>query len=352
MRVAIVGGGIAGVSAAAALAEGGAQVTLFEAEEALGYHASGRSSATYAETYGNATIRALNRVSRRYLDSAGLLTPRGIMLVALADEEDAFERDLDDMDLTEIAPADAQARVPILAPGIVRAATHDSALDIDTHGMLMGLARKARQHGAEIITGTAVETVRAGWIVETRQGAFEADVVINAAGAWADRIAALAGVAPIGLQPYRRSMARMPAPGGHDVRDWPMLFGPGESWYAKPDAGGWIVSPADEDPAEPMDAWADDMVLAEGIARYETHVTEPVLRIETNWAGLRSFAPDRTLVIGAAPGSPGFFWLAGQGGYGIQTAPAAAAHLAHLVMASAPVVDEKNARDLSPDRFE
>ena len=130
-----------------------------------------------------------------------------------------------------------------------------------------------------------------------------------------------------------------------------MLFGPGEDWYAKPDAGGWIVSPAEEDPVEPMDAWADDMVLAEGLARYERHVTEPVTRVETNWAGLRTFAPDRSLVVGAEPGAPGFFWLAGQGGYGFQTAPAAADLLAALVTGGDPEVPGEVVTALSPARF-
>jgi len=146
-------------------------------------------------------------------------------------------------------------------------------------------------------------------------------------------------------------MAQIPAPGGQDVSDWPLLFGPGESWYAKPDAGRLIVSPADEDPVEPMDAWADDMVLAEGIARYERHVTEPVTRVENNWAGLRTFAPDRALVIGEASDAPGFFWLAGQGGYGFQSSLGAAAHLVALVTGRRPDLDDGVTAALSPARF-
>ena len=146
-------------------------------------------------------------------------------------------------------------------------------------------------------------------------------------------------------------MARLPAPGGHDLRGWPMLLGVGESWYAKPDAGGWIVSPADADPVSPMDAWADDMVLAEGLARYEAHVSVPVTRVETSWAGLRTFAPDQTLVIGEEPGVPGFFWLAGQGGYGFQTCVAAAAHLAAMVGHADPPLGGEVAAALAPARF-
>jgi glycine/D-amino acid oxidase-like deaminating enzyme len=179
----------------------------------------------------------------------------------------------------------------------------------------------------------------------------EGRILVDAAGAWADRIAAMAGIAPLGLTPLRRSMARIPAPGGRDVSAWPMIFGAGESWYAKPDAGKLIVSPAEEDPAEPHDAWADDMVLAEGLARYEARVTEPVTRVETSWAGLRTFAPDRCLVLGPDPLDPAFVWCAGQGGYGFQTSPAASALVAALVAGTAPDLPPEVVAALAPDRF-
>ena len=350
-KVAIIGGGIAGVSAAAALADAGCEVTLFEAEAALGYHASGRSAAMFVENYGNAAVRALNRATYPGLEAAGVLSPRGVMMVALEAEEARFEADLEEMGLAEIPPAEARARIPILSPEIRRAAQSEAAQEIDTHGLLMAEAARARAKGARIVTGARVENVVPGWRVTAGGETVEADIVVNAAGAWADRIAAMASVKPVGLQPYRRSVARLPAPGGHDVSGWPLLFGPGESWYAKPDAGCLIVSPADEDPVEPMDAWADDMVLAEGIARYEAHVTEPVTRVEGNWAGLRTFAPDRALVIGEAPGAPGFFWLAGQGGYGFQTSLGAAAHLAALVAGRDSALPSEVATALSPARF-
>jgi glycine/D-amino acid oxidase-like deaminating enzyme len=146
-------------------------------------------------------------------------------------------------------------------------------------------------------------------------------------------------------------MARIPAPGGHDVSRWPMLFGPGETWYAKPDAGALLVSPAEEDATEPHDAWPEDMVLAEGIARYEAHVTEPVTRLLASWAGLRSFAPDRVLVIGRDARDAAFLWCAGQGGYGFQTSAAAAAHLADVVADRPPAIGADVARALDPARF-
>jgi len=150
----------------------------------------------------------------------------------------------------------------------------------------------------------------------------------------------------------RRSVARIPAPGGMDVSGWPMLLGAGETWYAKADAGQLIVSPAEEDPvAEPHDAWPEDMVLAEGIARYQRFATEEVTRLTASWAGLRSFAPDRLLVLGPDPVDPAFVWSAGQGGYGFQTAPAASRLVADLVAGRAPVLEPATVAALSPERF-
>jgi glycine/D-amino acid oxidase-like deaminating enzyme len=187
--------------------------------------------------------------------------------------------------------------------------------------------------------------------VTTTAGTFEGRVLVNAGGAWVDQIAQMASVQPLGFTPYRRSMARIPAPGGHDVSGWPMMFGVGELWYAKPDAGALIVSPAEEDPAEPHDAWADDMVLAEGLARYEEFVTEPVTRLISNWAGLRTFAPDRVLVIGPDKHDPSFFWLAGQGGYGFQSSPAASQLAADLIGGRAGQLGTDLVASLSPARF-
>ncbi len=161
----------------------------------------------------------------------------------------------------------------------------------------------------------------------------------------------MAGVRPLGFTPYRRSMARIPAPGGHDVSKWPMMFGPGEDWYAKPDAGALIVSPAEEDLMEPHDAWADDMVLAEGLARYEAMVTEPVTRVMSNWAGLRTFAPDRVLVIGRDLREPSFFWLAGQGGYGFQSSAGASQLAADLILGRTPEIAASLVAALDPARF-
>jgi glycine/D-amino acid oxidase-like deaminating enzyme len=350
----VIGGGIAGVSVAARLAPHGT-VTLLEAEEALGYHASGRSAALYEASYGRPTTLALNEASRTFFLDGGYLSPRGLMIVATADDTAAFEDDLATMGLPEIGLDEALARVPILRRDrLARAAYHDDAWDVDTDRLIQDFARTVRAQGGAVLTGRRVEAItRDGgvWRVRAGREVFEAPVLVNAAGAWADRIAAMAGVAPLGLQPYRRSMARIPAPGGHDLRGWPMFFGPGETWYAKPDAGKLLVSPAEEHPMEPFDAWPDDMVLAEGLARYEAMVTEPVTRLETSWAGLRTFAPDRSLVLGPEPGVQGFFWSAGQGGYGFQTAPAASACLAAQITGGAQPMPVDILQALLPARF-
>ncbi len=351
----IIGGGIAGVSAAARLAELG-KVTLLEAEDALGYHASGRSAAMFEETYGKPATVVLNRASKTWHDQAGVLSPRGLLLLGGAGEADAFAQDLVAMAMHEIPVADACSMIPVLNPTAVRhAAHHAEAWDIDTDLLLQGFARIARRGGADIVTSARAERISrtdGGWLVETGAGAYRGRILVNAAGAWADRIAMAAGVTPIGLTPYRRSMARIPAPGGLDVSGWPMIFGAGESWYAKPDAGRLLVSPADEDAVEPHDAWADDMVLAEGLARYEAFVTEPVIRIQSNWAGLRTFAPDRSLVIGFDPDVADFFWLAGQGGYGMQSSPAASALTADLIAGRTPEIDGDAVAAMSPQRFQ
>ncbi len=351
----IIGGGIAGVSAAARLAAHG-RVTLLEAEAALGYHTSGRSAALYEPTYGKPPIVALSRAGFGFLttEAGGFLSPRGLLLVGGPEEADAFRADAAAMGMTRIGIDEARALVPVLNPATVAfTAVHDEAWDIDTDRLIQHFARTARGNG-RIVTNARVTAIRRtprGWSVRAGAADHEARVLVNAAGAWADRVAAMAGIAPLGLTPFRRSMARIPAPGGHDLSRWPMIFGTGESWYAKPDAGKLLVSPAEEDPAEPHDAWACDMVLAEGIARYEARMTEPVTRVETSWAGLRTFARDRCLVLGPDPLDAGFVWCAGQGGYGFQTAPAASALLAAQVAGAQPDLPAGIVAALAPDRF-
>jgi D-arginine dehydrogenase len=351
----IIGGGIAGVSAAARLSDLGS-VVLLEAEDALAHHASSRSAAMYEPRYGAPAVVGLSLASGDYFRSVpDVLSPRGLMLVAKAEARDGFEHDLKAMEYDPISVEEARAIVPILNPDVVALAGYAAhADDVDTDLLIQGFAREARGRGAQIVTRAKVAAISrdsAGWRVESSAGSFAARMIVNAAGPWVDQIATLAGVQPLGFTPYRRSMARIPAPGGHDVSRWPMMFGPGEDWYAKPDAGALIVSPAEEDLMEPHDAWADDMVLAEGLARYEEMVTEPVTRLISSWAGLRTFSPDRVLVIGRDLRVPSFFWLAGQGGYGFQTCPAASRLAADLISGCAPELDADLVSALSPARF-
>lgn len=350
----IIGGGVAGLSAAARLAPLGS-LTLLEAEPNLAYHASARSAALFEPRYGNAAVVALSLASNDFYQSSGLLSERGFMCVDGPEHRARFEEHARKFHLDEVSLNEALAILPILNPETIAFAAYARhAWDIDTDALLARYTHEARAAGASIVTRAKVSTITAapeGWAVEAGGQRYEARVLINAAGAWADEVAALAGVAPLGLTPLRRSMARIPAPEGMDVRHWPMVLGGAEDWYMKPDAGALIVSPAEEDPVPPQDAWADDMVLAEGLARYEEAVTTPVTRLLANWAGLRTFAPDRVPVIGFEPTAPGFFWLAGQGGYGFQSAPAAADLVAALVAGHAPALDPATVSTLSPVRF-
>ncbi len=351
----IIGGGIAGISAAARLSHLGS-VMVLEGENALAHHASGRSAALFEPYYGSPPVVALSLASEAFFQSAeGVLSPRGIMMVASADQYDAFAQDAERMRLDRITMDEALEWVPILNPDrIAHVASADHAWDIDTDLLIQRFARELRGNGGEVVTGARATGIRrAGglWHVETGKGEVSGALLVNAGGSWADQVAAMAGVRPLGLTAFRRSMARIPAPGGHDLRRWPMIMGAGETWYAKPDAGALLVSPAEEHPMEPHDTWADDMVLAEGLARYEDMVTEPVTRLITSWAGLRTFAPDRVLAIGRDPEEPAFFWVAGQGGYGFQTAPAASALVADLVAGRKPDVDAATVAALDPARF-
>jgi D-arginine dehydrogenase len=355
-KIIVIGGGIAGISAAARLSAD-ADVTLIEGEKALGYHASGRSAALIEKNYGAPSVQALNRASVNYLSDAngGYLTQRGLMIIADTHEEAALDDDLKTMGLERITPDEALKMVPVLDPKKVAfAGYHADAHDIDTDRLMQDFAKVLRSNGGTILTGqpvTAIAHTPQGWVITLGGETLHADKIVNAAGAWADHIAVMAGIQPVGITPYRRSMARIAAPGGHDPARWPMFFGIHETWYAKPDAGALIISPADEDPVEPHDAWADDMVLAEGLERYQNMVAIPLTKPISTWAGLRSFAPDRTLVLGPDPDQPDFIWCAGQGGYGFQTSPAASQLVADLTFGRPSSLPDETVDALRPDRL-
>ena len=351
--IVIIGGGVAGLTAAAELA-GQVTVTLCEAEDHLAYHASGRSAAMFLASYGNATIRALNDASAAAHHAGAVLKQRPFMLLAGPDDADAFARETTGFGMDRIGTGQARQLFPLLDPARTPfVALREDTYDLDTDLLIQNARRKATAAGARIVTSARVTAIARdnGWHLQTTAGDLKARVLVNAAGAWADQIAAMAGVAPLGLTPYRRSMARLPLPGGMDPTGWPFVDAVHEAWYAKPDAGQLIVSPSEEDPMPPMDAWADDMVIAEGLGRFSDMTGFDVTRITATWAGLRTFAPDRTLVIGRDPVAKDFVWLAGQGGYGFQTAPAASRLCAACVTGDHPDLPAAIVAALDPKRF-
>lgn len=332
----VIGAGIAGASVAAELTRTGT-VALLEAESQPGYHTTGRSAAQYSKIYGPPVIRALTRASERFFCGAagtgapqGLLTPRGVVFVARPDQEQALDQmaaGLGDA-VQHLSAAQASALSPLLRPGYAsRALLEQDAADIDVDALHQHFLRQIRASGSEVRTKSPVLGLgRSGdlWQVDTPTGPLCAPVVVNAAGAWADEVAALAGIAPAGLQPKRRTALLVAAPQGLAVDAWPMVVDADEQFYMKPDAGQLLLSPADETASPPCDAQPDEMDIAICVDRIQTAFDLQIRRISHKWAGLRSFVPSGAPVACFDPDAPGFYWLAGQGGYGIQSAPALA----------------------------
>ena len=285
-----------------------------------------------------------------------VLSARGVLLLARENQLDLLEAAVEGSSGVERLSADeAVALIPVLRRDQIAAANYEcDAQDIDVDRLLQMNAARLRAQGGTIVTGAKVQAITPtpqGWRVQAGAHDLSAPIVVNAAGAWADHVAALAGVRRIGLQPMRRSAVIMPVPEGTEFGHWPVMGSINEDWYAKPQATGLMISPADEDPVEPQDAWPDDMVLAEGLDRFSQMVDLPLRRPSHSWAGLRSFVADRTPVCGFAPDAPGFFWLAGQGGYGVQTAPALAALTAALCLEKSPDLAPGLVEALKPARF-
>ncbi len=348
--VLVIGAGIAGASAAARLAPH-RRVVVLERESMPGYHTTGRSAAFYTESYGNPVIRALTRASRAFFGQPGahfepplLLGNGGSLFIARADQTAAFERAFRtasrlDPAIVELTPGEAAERVPVLREGYVARAFLEPAgraMDVDRiHG---GWMRTLRAHGGEIVCNAEAGAIRrrgGRWDVDTPQGVFRAPVLVNAAGAWCDVIGRRAGCRPIGLAPKRRTAIVFPAPPAVRAAGWPVTLDVEEEFYFRPDAGQILASPADETDSPPCDAQPEELDVAITAERIRRATTLTVERIRSRWAGLRSFVADRTPVIGEDPGQEGFFWLAGQGGYGIMTSPAAAAACAALVTGGA-----------------
>ena len=358
----VIGGGIAGASAAYELADHGSVVVL-EREDSPGYHSTGRSAAQFLETYGNETVRRLTKASRSFFETppAGfsehpLLTPRQAMYIARDDQLSTLARSLADVrSLTasaeEISPCEARARVPVLRQDYVAGAfVEPHSMDIDVHALHQGYLRGVVRRGGEVLTNTAVARLaRRGeeWIVETGERTLHALVVINAAGAWCDEIAASAGVGRIGLIAKRRTVITFDGPAGIDAEGWPLVADIAESFCFKPESGRILASPADESPVPPGDVQPEELDIAITVERIHAATTLRVRRIDHKWAGLRSFVPDKSPVVGMDRDADGFFWLAAQGGYGIQTSPAIARAVAGLVI-SGRLPDDLVEAGLSP----
>jgi D-arginine dehydrogenase len=351
VRIAVIGAGIAGTSLAAELAPH-AELLLLEAEDLAGYHSTGRSAAFWSESYGGPLVQPLTSASGPLLHD--FLTARGALHIAGADGAealDSLEREFAGSSV-RLERVDPSGRIPGLRPGWTEALWEPSCADIDVAGLHAACLAAAKRSGARLVTGARVERI-AGRRIETKAGSFEADVVVDAAGAWADDVARLAGIEPLGIRPYRRTIAQLridpPVPAG-----LPLVIDSLERFYFKPEAGGRLwLSPHDETPCEPCDAAAEEYDVALAIDRLEKAVDWRVERVERSWAGLRSFAPDRLPVYGYAPGRSDFFWFAGQGGFGIQTAPAAAKLAASLLLGVAPdpAVAGIDPTPYSPGRF-
>jgi D-arginine dehydrogenase len=365
--IAVIGAGMAGASIAAELAPH-ASVLILEAEAQPGYHATGRSAAFWSETYGGPWVQPLTTASHAFLadpppefSNHGFLTPRGALHIADTAGAAVLDRLLADFAETEVElrPLDRAALTalaPMLRPEWESAVLEPSCADIDVAGLHAAYLRTARRQQAVVTTDarvTALAREGGGWRIETRAGTFAADLLVNAAGAWADEVAVFAGVAPLGLRPYRRTMVQLivhpPAP-----PTMPLVIDARERFYFKAEAGGRLwLSPHDETACEPGDSAPEELDAAIAIDRLERATDWTVARVERRWAGLRTFAPDRRPVYGFDAAVPGFFWCAGQGGFGIQTAPAAAKLAAALALGRAPdpVIAAIDPAAYSPRRF-
>lgn len=367
--VAVIGAGIAGASVAAELAPH-SRVVLLEQESQPGYHTTGRSAAIFSETYGPVPIRALTRASADFfLDppieftDSKLLSERGVLMVAGPDQLDSLQNLIEEVSkngpIERLEHEALLEKMPLLKSKAVAAAMYDArGMDIDVNGLHQGYLRQLKQLGGELLLNQTVEALSRQsdhWQIATNNGNINARTVVNAAGAWADELGALAGAQEIGLVPKRRTVAIIAAPDGAESDNWPLVVGIDEDYYLKPDAGRLLISPADETPSPACDAQPEELDVAICVDRIETMFDIQVRRIENKWAGLRSFVADKCPVVGFDENVGGFFWLAGQGGYGIQSAPALSRLAAALVL-DRPIPQDiadqgLNLADISPTRL-
>lgn len=336
----IIGAGIAGISLAAQLSPH-KRVIVLERESQPGYHATGRSAAVYLPTHGPKIILNLIRASGDFFHKPSqelfpqpLLSPRSVMVIAKPEDTDHVEQARKD-GMVDISLKEAQEKLPALDARVYPQALIDNeAFDIDVDLLLQGLKKKIKQNGGKIITNaevTSISQTKKIWQIQTTGDAFTAPIIVNASGAWADEVADMAGLGKLSIQPKRRSAALIDVSSRWDVTNWPFVVGAGDTFYFRPMGGKLMVSPADQTNCEPHDAWADDMAVAQGLALFQQATGFEITHVEHTWAGLRTFAPDGNPVVGYDPRTAGFFWLAGQGGYGIETSPAIA-RIAHALI--------------------
>ena len=332
----VIGGGMAGASAAAYLSARGS-VALLERESQPGYHSTGRSAALFSTIYGNAAVRALTRASQAFLFESPswftptpLVSPRPTLFFATQAQTDALNAFRADDDIAantvQLDVAQATELVPAFKPDYLGGAVLEpGSADIDVAALQQGYLRQAKAAGATVVFDaevTGIERTGGRWLVDTKQGRHVAAVVVNAAGAWGDEMARMAGARPVGLRPLRRTAMLVDPPRGLSCASWPAAIALDESFYFKPDGGRLLLSPADEEPSPPCDAQPEDLEVAIAVDRFENATGARVEKVWHRWAGLRVFSADRTPVVGFDPAAEGFFWLVGQGGYGIQSADA------------------------------
>jgi len=361
----VIGGGIAGLSAAAALS-GHAKVTVLEAEEQVGFHSSGRSATMLHYFLGDRLVRELTLASRGFIENppesftdAALGHSMPVLVYAREDEREALET-LDAeisqfAELDRLDPDGVHELCPLLKGDAVLGLVDRSAIRLDPHALLQGNLRQLRHSDGVLVTGTRVASIQrtgGSWEITTERGdAYSAPILVNAAGSWADKIAELAGVRPVGLQPLRRTIITFDPPPGTNLDGLPFAKTIYDELYFAPESGRLFASPMDEVTSEPCDAQPDDYEVALAAWRMEERTTVKVEHIHSKWAGLRTFAPDRHPVVGFAPDADCFFWLAGQGGFGLQTSPAIAAIVASLIAGTPWPVAEIRAEELRADRF-
>lgn len=361
----VIGGGIAGLSAAAALSKH-ARVTVLEAEEQTGYHSSGRSATMLHYALGDRLVRALTLASRPFFDDPPadfsdipLGRRMAVLIHAREDEREALDKlETELSHFVRLERLDAQGvheLCPLLKDDAVHGIADRNGIRLDPHALLQGNLKQLRSRGGELRTGcriASIERADGAWAVTTGNGErFAAPILMNAAGSWADQVAKMAGVQPIGLEPKRRTIITFDAPPGADLDHLPFAKTVGDELYFAPESGRLFASPMDEVPSEPTDAQPDEYEVALAADRMEQRTVVKVGRIHSRWAGLRTFTPDRHPAVGFAPDAEGFFWLAGQGGFGLQTSPAVAAIAESLVAAVPWPVEGVSADSLSPHRF-